>query len=330
MQDGGGIYAYSSRVEFQSSVIDDYPQPPNNNPLPPNEQSDIAYNIAENNGGGIYAVSSTIKLTQSYVNIKSNTANASGGGLYLQQSSKLYLYKMNTEFKNELYVKLMIDKNLAQYRGGIFVADDTQRSACGGGATKDDDTRTIFADCFIQTIKRYMYPLDDPNYINTFMTKNTATQSGADIYGGLLDRCTESQYAEYHNSSNGLDYIRNTITISTELSISSRPVQIIFCNIDYNTTSTRKGHMFKISVMAVNQVGNPVNATIQSSVITESNVGRLKEGQAKQKVGNQCTELEYNVFSQDSSAQVELYADGPCIEFQDNLSLFIFYPAHAL
>ncbi len=77
--------------------------------------------------------------------------------------------------------------------------------------------------------------------------------------------------------------------------------------------STKKGYMIKISVIAVDQVGNPLNATIRSSVITESGVGRLKEGQAEQKVGNQCTELEYNVFSQDSSAQVELYADGPCI-----------------
>ncbi len=65
--------------------------------------------------------------------------------------------------------------------------------------------------------------------------------------------------------------------------------------------------------MAVDQVGNPMNATIHSSVVTESGVGRLNEGQAEQTVGNQCTELEYNVFSQDSSAQVELYADGPCI-----------------
>ncbi len=65
--------------------------------------------------------------------------------------------------------------------------------------------------------------------------------------------------------------------------------------------------------MAVDQVKDPINATIRSSVITESGVGRLKEGQAKQQVGNQCTELEYNVFSQDSSAQVELYAEGPCI-----------------
>ncbi len=61
------------------------------NDLPPNKQTEIAHNIAVNNGGGIYAVSSTIELTQSYINIDSNTANASGGGVYLQQSSKLDL-----------------------------------------------------------------------------------------------------------------------------------------------------------------------------------------------------------------------------------------------
>ncbi len=147
------------------------------------------------------------------------------------------------------------------------------------------------------------------------MTNNTATQSGSDIYGGLLDRCIASQNAEYHNASNGLDYIRNTIESSTELSISSRPVRVIFCNNDRSsiTIYTRKGHTFKISVMAVDQVGNPMNATIRSSVVSNSGVDRLKEGQAEQEIGNQCTELEYNVFSQDSSVQVELYAEGPCI-----------------
>ncbi len=228
------------------------------------------------------------------------------------------------------YVKLMINNNLAQYGGGIFVADDTQRSACGGGSTETEASRTIFADCFIQTIKLYRGS-DYLNYFNTFMTNNVVTQSGADIYGGLLDRCTISQNAEYHISSNGLDYIINTIKSSTELSISSTPVQVMFCNYSqYDNVSTRKGHTFKISVMAVDQVRNPINATIHSSVITESGVGRLKEGQAEQEVGNQCTELEYNVFSQDISAQVELWVHASIWEFQDNLLKFPFYPAHAL
>ena len=311
-QDGGGIYAYSSRVDFQSvQMVGAYGQR-----LPPNKQSEIAHNIAEN-GGGIHAVSSTIKLTQSHVNIDSNTANTSGGGVYLQQSSKLYLFKTNKERTQDRYVKLIINNNLAQYGGGIFVADNTQSGACRGGATEDDATQTIFADCFIQTIKLYESGLNesrsDSNYFNTFMTDNTATRSGANIYGGLLDRCTVSQNAEYE-SSNELDYIKKTVKSSIEpLSISSRPVQVILCNYSqYDYGSTKKGHTFTISVMAVDQVGNPMNATIRSSVVSESGRDRFKEGQAKHEIGNQCTELEYNVFSQDNSAQVELYAEGPC------------------
>ena len=201
-QDGGGIYAYSSRVEFQSVQMKNA----FGNLLPPNKQSELAHNIAEN-GGGIHAISSTIKLTQSYVNIDSNTANTSGGGVYLQKSSKLYLFKTVEVYQyyrtQDRYVKLMINNNLAQYGGGIFVADDTQRSACGGRVTENVATHSIFAGCFIQTIKLYELGYSDLNYFNTFMTNNTATQSGADIYGGLLDRCTISQSAEYHISSNG-------------------------------------------------------------------------------------------------------------------------------
>ncbi|XP_064389142.1 uncharacterized protein LOC135337173 [Halichondria panicea] len=319
-QNGGGIYVYSSRVEFQSvPMVGAYGQP-----LPPNRQSEIAQNIAENNGGGIYASSSTIEVvTQSHVNIDSNTAKASGGGVYLQQRSRMYLFKTDVEYRTQdPLVKLMIKKNLAQYGGGIFVADDTDSGACKVGATEIDATYIIFADCFIQTISLYGYYYD-PNYFNTFMTNNTATQSGADIYGGMLDRCTISSSAEYQISSNTLDYINNTIKSSTELLISSRPLQVMFCNYSQNYyVSTKKGHTFKISVMAVDQVGNPVYAAIRSSVITESGVGRLKEGQTEQEVGNQCTELEYNVFSQDSSAQVELYAEGPCNNLGISRQLF--------
>ncbi len=300
-KNGGGIYAYSSRVEFESALR-----------IPANIYSEIVNNIAEN-GGGIYAVSSTIKLTHSHVNIDSNIATAKGGGVFLRQSSRLYLFKKEYEHvAKKPLVTLTINNNSAQYGGGIFVADNTQRSGCGGGVTENGATQTISEDCFIQTMNVHGFKLK-LNYFNTFMTNNMATQSGADIYGGLLDRCTANKNAEYQNSLNGLDYIKKTVKLSTELSISSSPVQAILCSYtqsDY--VLTRKGHTIKISVMAVDQVGSPVNATIQSSVVSENGVDRLKEGQAEQRVGNQCTELEYNVFSQDSFAQVELYAKGPC------------------
>ena len=232
-QDGGGIYAYSSRVEFQSLVVSDFP---------PNKESEIAHNIAEN-GGGIYAVATTIELSRSHVNIDSNTATTSGGGVYLQQSSKLYLFKKKPEHQS-YFVRLVINNNSAEYGGGIFVADDTESGACRVGATKSDATKIIFADCFIQTIRLHSAKSINQNYFNTFMTNNTATQSGADIYGGLLDRCIASKNAEYNISLNGLDYIRNTIEVSTEPpSISSRPVRVVVCNNSH--ISTRKGHALR-------------------------------------------------------------------------------------
>ena len=71
--------------------------------------------------------------------------------MYLQQFSKLYLFKKDSE-ENLTHVTLMINNNVAQYGGGIFVADDTQRSPCEGRATEDDATQTIFAECFFHCI----------------------------------------------------------------------------------------------------------------------------------------------------------------------------------
>ena len=95
-------------------------------------------------------------------------------------------------------------------------------------------------------------------------------------------------------------------------SVSSDPVQVAFCDPQDSVIYVRKGASFRVHIKAMDQVGTPVNATIHSSVITKSGVGHLKEGQEEQRVGNQCTELEYNVFSQDNTCQVQLYAEGPC------------------
>ena len=57
-----------------------------------------------------------------------------------------------------------------------------------------------------------------------------------------------------------------------------------------------------------------MNATVSSSLSSESGNGHFKGGQVEQQVENQCTELEYSVYPQDSSAQlhIHLYAEGPC------------------
>ena len=345
-QNGGGIYAYSSEIEFDSKVTSgcifnhQFVLCTCSDMEPVLFVSIIDRNDAQN-GGGIYAVASNIKaFSHAHVHIKSNSANNSGGGIYLRQSSKIYILKQDVELEiGKTLVILEIYSNTAQYGGGIFVADSTESGVCRGEdvTTAGDLPQT---ECFIQTLDLYGFdnnsikdgiPLIQAflsllmtgyneevkclnsavKYRNTFLTNNTASQSGADIYGGLLDRCTVDVSAELSSSDNGFEYLNNTVHYS---SIASKAVRVKLCNTTKQTISVRKGQAFTISVMAVDQAGNPMNnAIIHSSVITESSrVDRLKEGQAQQEVGNQCTELEYNVFSQDSSAQVELYAEGPC------------------
>ena len=316
---GGGLYAYHSVIEFSLGSV----QP---------EASFIMNNSAGQNGGGVYAVASTIKLSRSVVSLEYNVA-VRGGGIYLRENSKIYLLKKRREIISKgFFVILRVFSNTAMYGGGIFVADNTTAGSlqCQRESISDSGNKVpISTECFIQTIRLYdleVYKnyLSEENYgykvnlISTYMTNNTA-EYGSALYGGLLDRCTVSAFAEvndYVSVQNGSEYIKSTVMISDKSSITSDPVQVVLCDEhDRPTVSARKGETFKIRASAIDQVGNSVNATIHSSVVTESGVGRLKEGQAQQRVGNQCTELEYNVFSQDSSAQVELYADGPCTNF---------------
>ena len=303
---GGGIYAFQSVIAFKSDKI--------------TRHCFITNNYAGQSGGGVYTVASTIKISYFNVTIGSNTAQLSGGGLYLQENSKIYIQKQEDESRNDIVtIRLIIVNNFAVYGGGIYVADNSTagRQQCQQVKKTNSSESSVTSECFIQTIKlywrtaAYQYRLT-----NTFIINNKA-ESGSALYGGLLDRCTASEQAEIFNEKvngyHGLQYFDKIVSISNGSSIASDPVQVIFCNkASHFTIQRRKGEAFKIKVMAIDQVRNPVNATIHSSVITESGVGRLKEGQAEQTVGNQCTELEYNVFSQDNSAQVELYADGPC------------------
>ena len=89
---------------------------------------------------------------------------------------------------------------------------------------------------------------------------------------------------------------------------------VISSNYTHPTVSINKGELFTVSVAVVDQVGNPLNATVSSSLSLRSGNGHFKGGQVEQQVRKQCTELEYNVYSQDNSVQLHLhlYAEGPC------------------
>ena len=336
---GGGIYAYQSDIEFKPEQT---------------QRSEITKNTASN-GGAVCAIASNIVISNTNMDVNSNIAKVNGGAIYLEQNSKIYVRKHKPKLRSiGPNVRLDFTSNSAEKGGAIFVADNTN----DGVTCQEANTEIYQTECFLQTLGLYN---DDQfsyfyknNLINTFFSNNTAHQSGSDIYGGLLDRCTINQNAELvryfpkFRNLNGFDYVKATTQIEQIIDygpipcrrncsrnpdyfienisrsdvkelISSDAVRVDFClnntiSPDYShpNVSIKKGEMFTVSLVAVDQVGNPLNATIISSFQSESGNGQLKAGQVEQQVRDQCTELEYNVYSQDNSAQLHIHADGPC------------------
>ena len=337
---GGGIYAFRTEIEFNFNL------------------TEIINNTALN-GGAICTIDSNVKLSSTYVNFHSNRAIRNGGAMYLRQNSMIYLLKTEPDYvgKENLKVRLDFTNNSAKKGGALYSVDDANDGAICQGANRE-------AECFIQTLSSYndLKLGIDIFFINTFFINNTALQSGNDIYGGLLDRCTRNPSAEVtlfpddYQLSNGFDYIKattqieqiieyseyakshpayliNSISKSDVIGLISSDGILVFCVdsvIRYRDILTKKGELFTVSVAVVDQVENLVNTIVSSTLSSESGNGHFKGGQSEQQVGNQCTELEYNVYSQDNSANMKLhlYADGPCGTIEvSNLTLnLVFLP----
>ena len=144
-------------------------------------------------------------------------------------------------------------------------------------------------------------------------------------FGGLLHRCTISPYEaitilpNFDNDAdnNGINYFTNITHLSLNQT-SSHPVSICPCidqqpsceTIIHLSYKVKKGEQFTIPLVAIDQVGHPVSAIIQSSF---SNSSSSLEGQLKQAIDGHCSELKFNIISPEKYETLSLYAsDGPC------------------
>ena len=297
---GGGISLKQSRLEIRGKC-----------------------NLVNNSamrGGGIHATSSTIVVYQpGSLQLISNNAEF-GGGMYLEVNSKLYILKTEPEYSYDVRLYILIfTSNHANYGGAVYVADDTNSGTC----SPDNE-------CFIQTLALHQLKCVHLDTLNILFSENTATEQGHNLFGGLLDRCIPSPFAEVYSKRqihySGITYLQNitenqnnSITENAQIhSISSRPVRVCFCNIEHKpncsyqlpTITVKKGETFNVSVVAVDQVNNTVEANIITSI--SSSDGGFGEGQHTHSLGRNCTDLTYNVFSPHDNETINLYADGPC------------------
>ena len=322
---GGGIHAYQSELNFKENV-------------------NIRRNNANDRGGGIHVISSTTSLSDGCNTYIGENHAKRGGGMYLESSAKVYLLKGEEDYcecdnvpdvfmLNTSCTTLLIHNNTADYGGAMYVDDDTNSGTCN--VTPFSDKTTISSECFIQGLSLYVicYSCECITTINTYFTANSASVAGDVLYGGLLDRCGASPFAEifikYRNSTpsslSATSYMVNITDLdiqdfnSTKM-ISSDPVRVCFCrdnqpDCSYHPQpeSVRKGETFTVSLVSVDHINNTIaNSTIHAYVSLQSKLG---EGQSLQQTtgDGSCTDLTYSILSPHNSEKLHLYADGPCM-----------------
>ena len=350
---GGAIHATESKLYFNGKILIVGNQAANNGGgiylqqsvlICNNTNITLLGNTAVKGGGGIYAVGSSIKLDFHFLNnglqpntyaytgsllaLSKNRAKE-GGGLYLESSAKLYILKKETRViyrPNNIYERsplvkdiqaLKFASNVADYGGAVYVADDTYFATCGNVPNKLHSTST---ECFFQILLLANGSLtieEESVYLKSYLRfeKNFAHISGSTLYGGLLDRCTVSPFANTFSEE------INTLSFFTDMNnteISSDPVRVCFCRNNQPDCGYQplpieieKGKKFNLTIAAVDQVNHTLrNVTIRSSLL--SKFGGLGENQLSQITNNTCTDLHYEIFSPNVSEHLIMYADGPC------------------
>ena len=299
---GGGIYLHNSQLNCYRRCL-----------------LKLINNTAGDKGGGISAIGSYVSVENTgMIFFQGNSAKHAGGAVSLELNSKLYIIVI-TNINSPPYA-LTFTNNSADYGGAVYVADKTNSGTC---ASESYNILSMMTECFIQLLSVQDYFERRTNYhiIVTMFMDNHAYNSGSNIFGGLLDRCSISRFSEklYHQSNivDGATYFTYISDIDQFDSISSEPVRVCFCNEDkqpdcsYHSwpMEVSKGKLFTVPLVAVDQVNNTVpNTTIRSYLLH----GGLGENQLLQSTGEGCTDLKFEVYSLYGSEQIILYADGPC------------------
>ena len=189
------------------------------------------------------------QYTGTRMNFTNNSAKR-GGGLSLEANAKLYILKYDRiAFLYEPdKTLLMCDTNTtiftansADYGRAVYVDDDSNSGTCAS------DPKT---ECFFQVLALYESIFLGSQYIKTqsiYFSQNHANISGSTLYGGLLDRCAVSQFAEIYNKYNdilcdGIAYFMNIsiptyyinstdqeLSVPTNISTASDPVRLCLC-----------------------------------------------------------------------------------------------------
>ena len=318
---GGGLYLYQSELNCLGQ-----------------SNFKISGNFALNEGGGIYAISSLIMIFNkdeddsdyetNYLWISENAA-IRGGGIYVELTTKLYIleYQPNYSENNHIRDSVLFEANFALYGGALYVADGTNAGTCESVSPSNYSFTT---ECFIQSLM--LYNIDDGKKYSINVSavkfhKNHAIISGSDLFGGLLDRCTVSPFAEIYYEIkgkiiNGRNYFTNISTLDKQdqkqsLSISSLPIRVCLCrngklyyDDQFQSVEVQKGELFTIELAAIDQLKNLVQSANIHSVLNyiESSLVTYQV----ENCSESCRAMSFYITTPYEFEQLSLYAEDSC------------------
>ena len=234
----------------------------------------------ENNSGGqcggITLIRSDMTLSSVAKLTFIDNQGYNGGALALYDESQLF---------TKIRTFVVFENNLAlHYGGGIFVDDSSYRIA--------KYSNRIVLNCF------------SFGQFRTSFKNNTAKLSGNALYGGWLDFCTQILSIIQITQRNHTVFNELHITYEELSLVSSSPSRVCLC---INSTPQcdithykyeqplSPGQSFKIHAVAVGQRFGTVPSTVIAEFINAS--VKIDDVQQVQKVGRNCTTLNYTVKS---------------------------------
>ena len=305
--------------------------------------SDFSHNSADDDGGAIDAYNSVVLTFTGTSSFSSNLA-VQGGAISAYINTTL-LFDGSTSFVNNGYDPDEVNMITDSYGGAInlvfgstfsithntTVYWENNHASFGAAISVRNINELIYCTriskfiplqkCFFQLYSQNLSNASGPNF---FFNNNIADAAGTVLYGGTIDNCTISGL-DSHNSSEVFDKLFQYEADKTTSSVSSDPFRVCLCENNHpncsmssKTLSIYPGEIVQVSVVTVGQRNGIVPAQVRSRVGRGT---KLPSSQYIQQTNKACTTLNYTVFSKQMLSQLELFADGSCSTFGNQLVL---------
>ena len=264
-------------------------------------------------GGAIFSNGNTTLIFDGNISFTTNghevntIGDSYGGGIYLALMSIVSFLPNTTVYW---------ENNHATFGGAIYVLDVNPYIYCAQFGILHEKGK-----CFFQLPGQN---LSNGLDVQLVFNRNSADEAGSVLFGGAIDNCKLTGLDSY-SSGDIFDILVDIETDNTTSSISSRPLSICPCENNHTecnkssiTRSVYRGETFEVTVIGFGQRNGTVSAQIRS-LLKAVDTSHLNSIQYNQKTNTSCTTLNYTMFSPSNLVLLEMYADGPCSTFGDNL-----------